>query len=66
MMKKQHLEVDKVLHIIVVNLVYKHLAFFFILALGSFSVQSSYKLRLPPHLIIQSSTIQMTETIGHG
>ena len=32
----------------------------------SFSVQSSYKLNLPPHLIIQSTNIRVIETIGQG
>ena len=35
-------------------------------ALGKFSVQSSFKLSLPPNLIIHSSSIKMTETIGQG
>ena len=30
------------------------------------SVQSSYKLKLPPHLIITSSTLKLVETIGQG
>ena len=34
--------------------------------LQGFAVQSSYKLNLPPHLIIHSSNIKMTETIGQG
>lgn len=29
-------------------------------------VQSSYKLSLPPYLIIHASNIKMTETIGQG
>ena len=31
-----------------------------------FSVQTSYKLNLPPHLIIHSSSIKLVETIGQG
>ena len=34
--------------------------------LQGFAVQSSYKLNLPPHLIVHSSNIKMTETIGQG
>ena len=34
--------------------------------LQGFAVQSSYKLNLPPHLIIHASNIKMTETIGQG
>ena len=30
------------------------------------SVQSSYKLSLPPHLIIPSSCIKLVESIGQG
>ena len=32
----------------------------------AFSVQSSYKLNLPPHLIIPSSSIKLVESIGQG
>ena len=31
-----------------------------------FTVQSSYKLKLPPHLIVQAANIKITETIGQG
>ena len=31
-----------------------------------FTVQSSYKLKLPPHLIVHAANIKMTETIGQG
>ena len=30
------------------------------------SVDASFKFDLPPHLIIQSSNIKLTETIGQG
>ena len=35
-------------------------------ALKGFAVQSSYKLNLPPHLIVHASNIKMTETVGQG
>ena len=35
-------------------------------ALKGFAVQSSYRLNLPPHLIVHASNIKMTETIGQG
>ena len=31
-----------------------------------FTVQSSYKLKLPPHLIAYAANIKITETIGQG
>ena len=31
-----------------------------------FSVESSFKLDLPPHLIISSASIKLNETIGQG
>ena len=31
-----------------------------------FTVQSSYKLKLPPHLIAHAANIKITETIGQG
>lgn len=30
------------------------------------AVQSSYKLKLPPHLIVPSSSLKLVETIGQG
>ena len=32
----------------------------------NFSVQSSYKLNLPKHLILHASNIKLSESIGQG
>ena len=39
---------------------------FFLTATPMFSVQSSYKLNLPQHLIFHCSSIKLVETIGQG
>ena len=43
-----------------------NIKFLMCVALKGFAVQSSYKLKLPPHLIVHASNIKMTETIGQG
>ena len=36
------------------------------LMMTEFTVQSSFKLNLPPHLIITASSIKLNEIIGQG